>query len=44
MLTITKIVILSLVRNAGGDDEDEVEMQTISQHTRVNIGFLKVTF
>ncbi|KAG6373951.1 hypothetical protein JVT61DRAFT_6115 [Boletus reticuloceps] len=38
-LTITKIVILSLVRNAGGDDDD-LEKQTISQHTR--IGFLKV--
>ncbi|KAG9309778.1 hypothetical protein JVU11DRAFT_10152 [Chiua virens] len=35
-----KIVILSLVRNSGGAD-DEVEMQTVSQHTRVNIGFLK---
>ncbi|KAF8128159.1 hypothetical protein EV363DRAFT_1585143 [Boletus edulis] len=35
-----KIVILSLVRNAGGDDDD-LEKQTISQHTRVNIGFLK---
>ncbi|KAG8218136.1 P-loop containing nucleoside triphosphate hydrolase protein [Butyriboletus roseoflavus] len=36
-----KVVILSLVRNSGGD-EDEVEMQTVSQHTKVNIGFLKV--
>ncbi|KAH0839427.1 hypothetical protein J3R83DRAFT_202 [Lanmaoa asiatica] len=35
-----KVVILSLVRNSGGA-EDEIEMQTISQHTRVNIGFLK---
>lgn len=40
-LTMLKIVILSLVRNSGGA-EDELEMQTISQHTRVNIGFLKV--
>ncbi|KAI9460073.1 hypothetical protein HD554DRAFT_1598622 [Boletus coccyginus] len=32
-----KIVILSLVRNSGGADDD-VEM---SKHTRVNIGFLK---
>lgn len=40
-LTITKIVILSLVRNSGGGDDD-MEAQTISQHTRANIGFLKV--
>jgi len=40
-LTITKIIILSLVRNSGGGDDD-MEMQTISKHTRVNIGFLKV--
>ncbi|KAI9456882.1 hypothetical protein HD554DRAFT_1839076 [Boletus coccyginus] len=32
-----KIIILSLVRNSGGADDD-VEM---SKHTRVNIGFLK---
>lgn len=37
-----KIVILSLVRNSGGAEDDEIEMQTISQHTKVNIGFLKV--
>ncbi|KAF8417740.1 AAA domain-containing protein [Boletus edulis BED1] len=35
-----KIIILSLVRNVGGDDDD-LEKQMISQHTRVNIGFLK---
>lgn len=40
-LTMTKIVILSLVRNSGGGDDDR-EMQTISQHTRASIGFLKV--
>lgn len=36
-----KIVILSLVRNSGGAEE-EMERQIISQHNRVNIGFLKV--
>ena len=36
-----QIVILSLVRNSGGDD-DELEVPTISQYTQVNIGFLKV--
>ncbi|KAN0098042.1 AAA domain containing protein [Tylopilus felleus] len=35
-----KIVILSLVRNSGGGD-DELEIPTISQHTLVNVGFLK---
>jgi hypothetical protein len=40
-LTITQIVILSLVRNSGGS-VDDMELQTISQHTRANIGFLKV--
>ena len=40
-LKTMQIVILSLVRNSGGDDDD-LEVPTISQHTRVNIGFLKV--
>ncbi|KIJ68146.1 hypothetical protein HYDPIDRAFT_107807 [Hydnomerulius pinastri MD-312] len=35
-----KIVILSLVRNSGGL-EDDLELQTMSRHTRANIGFLK---
>ncbi|KAG9309780.1 hypothetical protein JVU11DRAFT_10154 [Chiua virens] len=35
-----KVVILSLVRNSGGAD-DEMEIQTASPRARVNIGFLK---
>ncbi|KAI9460071.1 hypothetical protein HD554DRAFT_2028943 [Boletus coccyginus] len=41
-LTITKIVIISLVCNFGGADDDmDTEMQTISQHAREIIGFLQ---